>query len=644
MSRVHHTGWAGRVGACLCAAALVLSWHSAGGGQSSASAATEVDYTISVPEPARRYVQVSAVFPRSAGAPLDIHMSRSSPGRYALHDFAKNVFAESAADATGRALTLERTALDRWTVPAGEGPVRFSYRVYGDTINGTYLAVDETHAHMNVPATLAWARGLEHLPARVRLVPPAGRTWRVATQLFPTSDPLVFTAPNLAYLADSPIEFGETRLHTFRLPIRDDGPEATMRVALHHTGSDEDAASFVKDVERIVREQRAIYGELPAFETGTYTFIADYLPWARGDGMEHRNSTILTSSAPLAMARVDLLDTVAHEFFHAWNVERIRPRGLEPFNLAEVNVTPDLWLAEGFTSYYGPLTMTRAGLSTFEHLLTTATQSINAVQQAPGRAIRSAATMSRLAGLHDGALAADRTDGANTFLSYYTWGAAIALGLDLEIRGRTNGLRSLDDYMRALWQRFGAPGGRVAGVVDQPYTHDDLITVLSGVMDDPNAARDFFRRFIDGHDVPDYGALLAPAGLKVVRARPGQAWVGALPLESQGSRVRVREIPRAGTPVWEAGFAQDDVILEVDGRSIESQDAWARAIAERKPGTVVPVRVDRRGRTTTLSLTLGEDPDIEVVRTERAGGSLTPAQDSFRRAWMESKVAAYAGW
>ena len=161
---------------------------------------------------------------------------------------------------------------------------------------------------------------------------------------------------------DSPTEFSTFTLRSFTVP--DDRRTPVFRVAVHHTGTDADVDGLVRDIEAIVREARHVFGEYPAFEGNTYTFIADYLPSAHSDGMEHRNSTVLTSSSPIQSSRLDLLDTVAHEFFHVWNVERIRPKSLEPFNLEEANMSGELWFAEGFTSYYGPLTLKRAGLTT----------------------------------------------------------------------------------------------------------------------------------------------------------------------------------------------------------------------------------------------------------------------------------------
>src|SRR5918994_3719973 len=322
-------------------------------------------YRLSFDDAPRRVMQVDLALPAVSG-PVELVMSRSSPGRYALHEFATNVFDLQVSDGAGRALAIEHPFPHRWVVREHDGAFRARYRVYGDRVDGTYLAVDSTHAHINVPAALVWARGLEDRPAIVEIVPPSGSGWRVATQLFPTANPFTFTAPNLAYLADSPIEASRHILRTFRAPaLAGAGSGPPMALALHAEGvGDAEAEAHVHGLRRIVSEEAAIFGEYPPFESGGYTFLADYLPWAVGDGMEHRNSTVLTSSASLEGSPRLLLATAAHEFFHVWNVERIRPRTLEPFDLESANTSGDLWLAEGVTTYYEELVMQRAGLST----------------------------------------------------------------------------------------------------------------------------------------------------------------------------------------------------------------------------------------------------------------------------------------
>jgi predicted metalloprotease with PDZ domain len=599
-----------------------------------ASAQSPVEYRLSFSEPEHRLMDVAIDFRDVPEGPLELRMSRSSPGRYALHEFAKNVFDVRATDDAGMTLPVSRPNPHQWNVGGHAGAVRVTYRIFGDRIDGTYLAIDSTHAHINMPSALIWARGLEERPVTIRFDAPADANWRVGTQLFAAGDPWTYTAPNLQYLMDSPTEFSAFSLRTFTLA---DAPGSLLvRLAVHHAGTDAELDAFATDVERIVREAQRVYGEYPAFDGDTYTFIADYLPWAGGDGMEHRNSTILTSASSIRSNRLGLLDTAAHEFFHAWNVERIRPRSLEPFDFENANMSGELWFAEGFTSYYGPLVLLRAGLTETGDFTGDMASFINRVQMSPGRGLRSPEEMSRLAPFVDAATSIDRTSVDNTFISYYTWGAAIALGLDLTLRDRTDGAVTLDQYMQALWQRHGKPGGRSPGYVDRPYTMDDLKDTLASVSGDARFADDFFERFIQGRDVVNYERLLARAGFVLRLASPGRAFAGQLRLQDARGRPRVAAAVPFGSPAYQAGLERDDVILAVAGLDVATADDFNRAISGRRPGDQVPVVFERRGQRVTGILRLAESPQIEIVPAENLRQTLTEEQRRFREAWLNS--------
>ena len=352
--------------------------------------------------------------------------------------------------------------------------------------------------------------------------------------------------------------------------------------------------------------------------------------------MEHRNSTILTSASSIRSNRLDLLDTVAHEFFHAWNVERIRPRSLEPFDFENANMSGELWFAEGFTSYYGPLVLLRAGLTETGDFTGDMASFINRVQMSPGRDLRSAEEMSRRAPFVDAATSIDRTSVDNTFISYYTWGAAIGFGLDLTLRDRTDGAVTLDQYMQALWQRHGKPGGRAPGYVDRPYTMDDLKDTLASVSGDAGFADEFFARFIQGRDVVNYERLLARAGFVLRLASPGRAFAGQLRLQDARGRPRVAAAVPFGSPAYQAGLERDDVILAVAGLDVATAGDFNRAIGGRRPGDQVPVVFERRGQRVTSMLRLAESPQIEIVPAENLGQTLTPEQRRFREAWLNS--------
>jgi predicted metalloprotease with PDZ domain len=612
-----------------------------------AHAQAPVEYRLSFGDYVRHVMDVDVVFSDVTADPFEVHISRSSPGRYSLHEFVRNVYDVQISDGAGRPLTPAQPTLSSWRVKDHGGTVRMHYKVFGDRIDGTYFGLDVTQAHLNIPATLVWARTFETRPVKITFVPPPDVTWTVSTQLYPTADPLVYTAPNLAYLMDSPVQFGPQMLRTFQVPpIRSGngnasgnggGAPATIRVALRHDGTEADADRFVQKVEKIVREEQAIYGELPAYEPGSYTFLATYAGGASGDGMEHRNSTIVTSSGSLASSEHGLLGTVAHEFFHCWNVERIRPKTLEPFNFDDANVSGELWVAEGFTQYYGLLVMGRSGLATEQETLAQFAGLINSVNASPGRRVRFAPDMSRLAPLTDGANSSVPSNLGDTFLSYYTFGGAIALGLDLDLRDRTDGKVTLDDYMRALWTKYGKNPGP-PGVVATPYTAIDLEATLAETAGSISFAREFFERYVNGPELEDYGMLLKRMGLVWRSKYPGRAWMGDLPTQATDAGARVIAVPRGGTPAYDAGFGEADVITAIGAAPIKNGIDITKAVEAAKPGDKLEVTFIRAGKEHKVSIGLRNEPTRELVTRESLGETPTPQELAMRAAWLGSRV------
>ena len=627
-------------------AALILHLLFAG----AAAAQAPVEYRVSFPAPEHHYAQVEVTWREAPqGSALEARMSRSSPGRYALHEFAKNVFDVHAYDGRGQELKASRPNPYQWNVAGHDGTVRIVYKVFGNHVDGTYLAVDESHAHMNMPATLMWARGFDLRPVRITFQPPSGYSWKPATQLYPTGDPRTFTAPNFQYLMDSPTELSDYTLRSFTVK-NPDGKTFTIRAAVHHDGDPSAIDDYAAGAEKIVNEAAAIFGEFPEFDTGTYTFLGDYVPWGGGDGMEHRNSTVVASATtfrnPQAVRQA--LGTVSHEFFHCWNVERIRPQSLEPFNFEQANMSGELWLAEGFTQYYGPLIVARAGLSSADPvaLVRNALTVIND----PARQFRSAVEMSQMAAFSDAAVAIDENNLSTTFISYYTYGAAIAAALDLSLRDRSNGTISLDEFMRAMWRTHGKPAGPSPAIIARPYTLADARDRLEEVSGDRKFADEFFSRYIEGRELPDYAKLLERVGLILRRRNPGAAWVGALDqlagarsrrgavtAQAAASGVRISGLVNWGTPAFAAGLDEGDVITAADGRAIAGLEDWQSAIAAHKPGDRMNVEYTRHGATVKTTVTLAQDPTMEIVTVESTGAALSPDQTRMRGAWLAPK-------
>ncbi|TKD52186.1 M61 family metallopeptidase [Sphingomonas baiyangensis] len=577
-----------------------------------------VRYELRFDNAVHHEAQIAVTFADVPVGPLRVRMSRSSPGRYAIHEFAKNVYSVRAVDGAGRALTVERSDPYGWTIPAHDGTVTVTYTLFADRADGTYSQIDATHAHLNMPATLLWAEGFEARPVELRFTPLAA-DWKIATQLPAGQAQNSFTAPNLQYLMDSPAELSA---HVVReWPVDDAGTNRTIRIALHHRGSDADADRYAEMAKKVVAQQIAVFGDVPDFDHGSYTFLADYLPHVSGDGMEHRNSTWLTDTAGLAEDGFAQIDTLSHEFFHAWNVERLRPAELEPFDFTRANATPSLWFAEGFTTYYGPLTVHRAGIADIDAFLMQMSAIVDRTVNGPGRRYGSPIEMSLRAPFNDAATAIDPRN-TNIFTSYYIYGATIAMLLDLELRGRFD--TTLDAYMRRLWQMHGRP--------EKPYRTADLRNALATVSGDRAFADRFFASTIEGTELPELAPLLAQAGLAVAPARSG--WVGNVTMVPDEGGIRLNGLSAPGTPLYAAGITQGDRILRLGNTPITTPDAWAAAVAAMAPGSSAELVFVQRGIERRATLTAAADPTIRIVRAETLGTRLTPAQRSFRAAWL----------
>ncbi len=590
---------------------------------SSLSGQQAVIYNMSFDNAVHHEAQIEVTFPNVTSNVLEVRMSRSSPGRYAIHEFAKNIYSVTATDSRGRPLDVYRPDPYQWNVSGHDGTVVFKYTLFADRAGGTYSGIDATHAHLNIPATFAWARGMEERPIRAVFNIPENSGWRPATQLVQTGDePITLEAPDLYYFMDSPIELSDYSLREWQVG------DQTIRLAVHHAGSEDDVDQYAEWAEAVVEQEIAVYGELPRFDYGTYTFIADYLPHVNGDGMEHRNSTILSSTASLAAAGRGLLGTLSHEFFHAWNVERIRPQALEPFDFERANMSRELWFAEGFTSYYDDLAIRRAGIMTDAQYAQQLAGRINAVLFSPGREFFTAVEMSMQAPFVDAATSIDPHNRANTFISYYTWGAAIGLGLDLTIRSNYPG-HTLDEVMAAVWRRFGVP--------EIPYTVDDLQLVLGDVVGDADFAEDFFDRFIRGHEAVDYERLLSHAGFLLKPRNPGSAYLGAVNFSERNGTVAISSSTLIGSPLYEAGLDRGDVISSINGQSITSRDQIVDLVGRLSVGDRVDMDVEQRGSELSVLVTLVEDPRFVVVAAEEDGIRLTPERVRFREDWLGGK-------
>jgi len=589
------------------------------------SAQKAVEYKISFPNAVHHEAEIELLVQDVPAGALTFRMSRSSPGRYATHEFGKNIYNVKVFNGKGNVLELRQTEGDVYRVDNHDGTVKITYTIFGNWVDGTYLAIDETHAHLNMPAAFMWIPAMTDRPIRIKFNDLNRYGWKVATQLKSTENTDSFTAPDLNYFMDSPVELSDHHLFSWT-DINPDNTQQIIRISSHTTDNKEVVSNYAKMVERMVKEAKAVFGELPKFDHGIYTFLQDVNPGNAGDGMEHRNSTIITDpQSGIAGNEEDLLGTFSHEFFHAWNVERIRPRTLEPFNFSHANMSNELWFAEGFTQYYGNLILKRAGFLSEKQFKGVLSEILNGVFNSPGAASFSATQMSRRAVFVDAGVSIDRNNYANTFTSYYTYGAFIAMGLDLRLRSEFN--LTLDDYMQALWKSHGK--------TEIPYTIPDLQKVL-GNLTNAAFAEDFFRKYINGTEKNDYVKLLANAGLELRKSDPGKASIGnlRLTLNPADSKYRVSAATLKGTAAYEAGIDFGDYILKIGNQELSNSIQLNDILKKYKPGQSISLVYESKGKLKNAMVNLKESETSELVEM----GNTSRQQIEFRNNWLSSKI------
>lgn len=537
-----------------------------------ASAQAPIRYYIALDNIQHHELFINVEFDELEAKPLVVRMPNSSPGRYAEHNFAKNVYAVKAYDKAGNPLQVRRTKPSEWEVKGHNGYVKFAYTLYGNYADGTYTGIDSRKVHMNMPATFVYGVGMQQRPIELRLDLKSVPGWQVATQLKQLS-PTTYLAPNYYYFYDSPTMIGNI---DFR---RWNSGNDTIVIAMQHLGTAAELDKYTAWVKQVVEAEKKVFGELPAFDYGKYTFLCSYNPWVHGDGMEHRNSTVCTAEASLAEADSALIGTVSHEFFHAWNVERLRPASLEPFDFDRANMSGALWFAEGFTSYYDDLILARAGIFTPEKFIKKQEGTFNYVLNSPGRLMHNPIQMSQTAPFVDAAAFGDEANFINTYVSYYPYGEVLAYALDLSLRSTFKDI-TLDDYMRYLWQHYGKP--------EKPYELEDLQQALAAVTGSKAFADEFFSQYIYKSELPDFKALFAKFGVEMKYKNPKGVQFGPVSFSYERGAV-VQSQVMATTPFYQAGVEKGDIILAINGISFKSDEEFNALVKSLHVGKIYPI-------------------------------------------------------
>ena len=534
------------------------------------------------------------------GPSVEFAMPDWAPGSYYLENYSANVQAFRAVGSDGKELSWRKTDSQTWRVElGGANAVTVSYQVFGDTLRNNQAQYNERHAFIGGPSVWMYLVGGKERPVELTIAVPTG--WKVATGMERTSDH-AFRAADYNWFADAPLEISDFAEKDFQVL------GTTYHVIVHDVEDQKDFSKFTQDaqkfVETIVPMFSSVTGAEQAAPFKDYWFLFHVWP-NTGGGLEHLNSTQINFSrgwdaqvpAPGYGTQYNLkLFVTAHEFLHAWNVKRLRPLPLGPFDYSQMVHTPSLWISEGLTSYYGELALERAGLISPQQYLDEISYTITNFEQNPGRRERSIEDTSWDTWFN-GDTVIQLNNLKNTNYSYYDGGQIMGHILDFAIRQNTKNQKSLDDWMRLLYSRYALP--------KPGFQPDDAVKAASEVAGVD--VSEIFSKYISGKEPIPYEKYFAYAGIAVEKKLdPEKPWLGVSHSKSDDGHAKITNVI-PGSSAGTAGLDRDDVVIGIDGRSVD-EDAFNETILEHKPGDTLHITVIRLGEIKEIPVTLIASP------------------------------------
>ena len=593
----------------------------------------DIAFTVGMSRPHTHLFEVDIKIKRTGNAPNEesLVMPVWTPGSYLIREFERHVQDFSAKDAAGQPLKWEKVNKDTWRIATnGIAEWHATYRVYANELSVRTSELNSSHAYWNNANLLMYLDGFLKAPSTVQVLAPD--VWKVATSLPIAPGPKnTFRAENFDILYDSPFEASAFKTIVFNVK------GIPHRIVIDGEGN-YDPEKMRRDVQKIVETEVEIMGgEIPYKD---YTFFL-HLRANAGGGLEHLNSASLgyprfgfkpssgdrtTSSSPNAIAPErdyrGFLSLVAHEFFHLWNVKRLRPDALGPFDYTKENYTKVLWVAEGITDYYADVALRRANLVTEQEFLSATAKSFQNLQNTPGRFEQTAEESS-----YDSWIKFYRQDenSVNSQVSYYDKGAILGLLLDLEIRKRSNGTKSLDDVMRYLLAEYFKK--------DRNYGPEDFqksCELMAG-----SSLEEFFAKYVRGRDELDYNAALNVAGLQLdtTKNEEGKLVEKALfgaDTEWENDRLIVKKV-YTGSPAYDQGLNTGDQIVALNNMRVTKEFFDAR-MAEKKPGDLINLTIFRFDDLSTILIKLGRT--TEGTYRIAPLPNQTEAQKKIYKSWL----------
>ncbi|MBC8261849.1 MAG: M61 family metallopeptidase [Planctomycetia bacterium] len=546
-------------------------------------------YVIDLKDISRHRIHVELACPRKANEDLEIWMPVWTPGSYKVRDYARHIETISATDETGTEIPITKVRKNTWNISAGTGKVRVSYTLYCRLLTVRTNFVEKDGGFLNGAPTFLIPRGTtgpfdfafadlqqESGFQKICTLPRIGNSWRAA---------------DVDTLCDSPILIGQPKVLPF---VVEEIPHDLIHLGDTSTW---DMEGSREAIESLTKEMVSFWGQIPYSRYQFMNVIAE-----AGGGLEHKDCTLMLTSRWSwndEDRRRGWYGLVSHELFHAWNGKRLRPVALGPFDYEREVLTPDLWMVEGFTSYYDDLIVARAGLMNSDQYLKRLSDQIEDIRTTPGRQVRPLSEASTDAWIR---YYQSDENSVNSQISYYTKGALVAWLLDGTIREASDHQRSLDDAMRLAYERYSGTAG---------YTPEQLREVFEEVAG--KSLDEFFSNYLDGTMDLDYDVVLKTFGLKFKSPKkdddedkkPDAGWLGIDARDSSGRWV-VRAVPR-GTPAYEVGLNVGDEIIALDAYRASAK-SWSNICRQYLPGSSATLTIARRGRLVTLNVEFSTKP------------------------------------
>ncbi len=580
----------------------------------------EISYTIDMPNPNSHYFEVTLEIQNYSKKWVDFHMPVWIPGSYLIREFEKHVIDVKASGRNGKLLRVRKIRKNIWRVQAQKTKfMRLKYKVYAYEISVRHSFLDDSHAFVNPSSVCMFVKELKGKPITVTFHPPKNWT-KISTGLRENpANPFIRFARNYDELVDCPIEIGNQTVLTFSVN------GIPHEISLYGNGKFQ-ADSLVAKVKKIVETEVAIFGGI---DYPRYVFLVQFQPNG-GGGLEHRNSCVLQVDRwALQGKRLNgFLGLVAHEYFHNWNVKRLRPKALGPFDYDRENYTWLLWVAEGFTTYYGGQAMLRAKFRTPETYMKGLANGAKYLASTPGNRVEPVDEASFDAWIkyyrHD-------ENSVNTTISYYNKGAMIATLLDLTIRHQAKNRQSLDDLMRHLYQKYYKE-------LNRWYTESEFEQECEKLSGRPLG--NFFSRYVSGTDSIDYNHYLRYAGVELYKKelshKDSLRGYSGMKIASQNGNAVVRTV-LAGSPAFRAGIYVNDEILAIDHFRVTAS-SLSEFLRQKHPGEDVRVLLNRRGLIREIALKLGLQPNTNfaVRKVEKPTKLQKKIYESYFRTKWES--------